>query len=305
MRKLTDLREAMPVFKALSSETRISILEILGKEGPLSMTGLSERTGLTAGSLTPHIRMLQACGIIEISMSEGKHGLQKICRLNPESLLIEPVQDTPAKTIHEAEIGVGEYTSFHVFPTCGLCTQEHIIGRVDNPAVFSDPNHGKAEILWLGRGWVEYTLPSLLMENEKALEIQITMEISSEAPGIAEDWPSDICFSLNGISIGTWTSPGDYGRIPGIYNPSWWFPNWNQHGLFKLLSINNRGTFIDGMRISDIILDDLDLRHGKAMLFRIGVSETGDHVGGLTIFGHGFGNYPQDIHIRMHYAQQE
>ena len=34
------------------------------------------------------------------------------------------------------------------------------------------------------------------------------MEVSSEFPFSNNNWPSDITFSLNGVELGTWTSPG-------------------------------------------------------------------------------------------------
>ncbi len=81
------------------------------------------------------------------------------------------------------------------------------------------------------------------------------MELESEAPGYNEDWPSDIHFLLDGIPIAMWTAPGDYGTQRGIFTPDWWYEDWNQYGLLKALQINHRGTFIDGVRKSDVTID--------------------------------------------------
>ena len=62
---------------------------------------------------------------------------------------------------------------------------------------------------------------------------------------------------------------------------------------------------MDGGRISDTKLQDLKIDGGSAMLFRIYVPENAQHVGGLTIFGRSFGNYPQDIRVRVHYRDKE
>ena len=86
-----------------------------------------------------------------------------------------------------------------------------------------------------------------------------------------------------------------------ILTPSWWFSNWNQYGLLKLLSINSFGTFIDGMKISDVTLDDLELNYKSDILLRLAVPEGTKHIGGLTIFGKSFGNYSQDISVRLVY----
>lgn len=123
-----------------------------------------------------------------------------------------------------------------------------------------------AGILWCNSGFVEYRLPNYLKEGQVPREIQISMEISSEAPGVAENWPSDLSFYFNDTRPGSWTSPGDFGEVRGLYTPEWWFANWNQCGLRKLRSVNAA------------------------------------NAGGLTLFGHGFGNYNQDIRARVIYG---
>ncbi|MBR2717969.1 MAG: winged helix-turn-helix transcriptional regulator [Clostridia bacterium] len=305
MLHIRSLREGLPLFRALNSDIRISIMELLYQEGPLRMSAISDKLGITAGALTPHIKALTDCGMITVEMISGKHGVQKVCCATDESIMIEPTQQHRSFNIYETEIGVGQFTAYEVSPTCGICTPEKIIGVVDDPRFFASPERFGAEILWFGHGYVEYMLPCFLQSNQELVEIQLSMEISSEAPGCSEDWPSDVHFSMNGVELGYWTSPGDFGRIQGIYNPSWWFRNWNQHGLYKLLTINNTGTYVDGGRISDTTLQELKIDGSSAILFRISVPENARNVGGLTIFGRSFGNYPQDIRMRVHYRDKE
>ena len=59
------------------------------------------------------------------------------------------------------------------------------------------------------------------------------MELSSEVPGTAANWPSDISVSVNKIDIGTWTSPGDFGDKRGVYTPDWWKLKGSQYGMLK------------------------------------------------------------------------
>ena len=99
-----------------------------------------------------------------------------------------------------------------------------------------------------------------------------------------------------------YTSPGDFGDVKGIFTPEWWYPNWNQYGLLKLLVINKKGTFIDGLKISDVTIDTFKLNYKSTIKFRLGVPDDAQHVGGLTIFGKSFGNYNQDINVRIHYS---
>lgn len=298
-----DLREGLPLFKALGSDTRVTILEMLYEVGPMRMTDISERLGLTSGALTPHIKALHDVGLVTIAIGTGKHGVQKICSATEDRILIDPVQTHRNINVYETEIGVGQYTAHEVLPTCGLATPEHIIGTVDDPRFFASPDRINSGIIWLGSGYVEYMLPNFLKPNQKLVEIQISFEISSEAPGYSEDWPSDIDFYLNGVRLCQWTSPADFGASRGIYTPDWWDRNWNQHGLFKLLSINSSGTFIDGGKMSDVTLDDLQIEEGAPMILRFTASKEAQHAGGMTLYGRSFGNYDQDINVRMHYKE--
>jgi predicted transcriptional regulator len=303
MLHIRNIREGLPLYRALSSEVRVSILEMLYENGPMRMSAISEQLCLTNGALTPHIKALADCGLITIDMAVGKHGVQKICRVNEESILIDPIRNERRHNVYETEISVGQYTAYEIYPTCGIATPEHIIGEVDDPRYFASPERVNGGILWFGRGFVEYMIPNFLNVNQQLLEIQISLELASEAPGCSEDWPSDIYFHLNGTELGYWTSPGDFGRVQGIYNPDWWFRNWNQHGMYKLLSVNESGTFIDGSKISDVTLKELNIAHGPSLSFRLSVPEKAKNQGGLTIFGRSFGNYHQDIRVRMHYRE--
>ena len=104
------------------------------------------------------------------------------------------------------------------------------------------------------------------------------------------------------MKIAQWTSPGDFGSVRGVFTPDWWYPNWNQYGLLKILVINKSGTFIDGLQVSDISVKDFNLDYKSVIKFKMEVAEDAAHVGGLTIFGKGFGNYNQDISVRINYS---
>ena len=301
---IANLREGLPYFKALSSDVRIDILELLAKNSQLNMQDIANRLGLSSGTITMHIKKLSECGLIEVSSIPGKQGIQKMCYLPKDKIIIDVGHESSENT-YEAEISVGHYTKYEIMPTCGLATKDKLIGEVDDTRYFADPDRFNAGILWLTSGYLEYQLPNYLKTDEKFDEIQITFEISSEAPGICNNWPSTIHFSINDTPLGFWLSPGDYGATKATLTPSWWFPNWNQHGLLKLLSINNYGTFIDGLKISDTTLDELALDSKSMINFRIGVPEDSKHVGGLTIFGKDFGNYGQGILARYVYSKLE
>jgi len=299
---ITNLEESLPVFKALSSDVRIQILNLLSEYKQLNMNDIAEKLKLSNGAITMHIRKLEECGIIKINTLTAKHGIQKICYLHEDKFIIDIGKQDIANS-YELEIGIGHYSSYEIQPTCGIATKDKLIGEVDNPSYFADPERINADILWFSKGSIEYRIPNYLKPSQEFSEIQISMEISSEAPGNCSLWPSDIYFSLNNIYLGSWTSPGDYADKKGILTPNWWFSNWNQYGLLKLLAINKFGTFIDGLKISDITLSDINLDYKSDLLLKLAIPEDAKHKGGLTIFGKNFGNYNQGIDIRIIYEQ--
>lgn len=305
MLHIKSLEEGAEIFKALGSDIRISIIKKLLEKREMNMNELASSLNITNGALTSHIKKLEDVGIVQVLSEYTGHGNQKVCRVNVNKLLIDidTEEQERAKDIYDTEVKVGLYSSYMVYPTCGISKKESLIGVVDDARYFAHPDRIDAEILWFSRGYVEYLIPNLLPAGTKIEQLTVTAELSSEAPGINNEWPSDISFYLNDVCIGTWLSPGDFGDVHGFFTPDWWFPNWNQYGMLKMIVINHEGTFIDGLKISDISLKDFDLDYKSNIKFRFAVEDDAEHVGGLTIFGKGFGNYAQDIKVRINYSK--
>ena len=305
MLHIQSLDEGLDVFKALSSEIRIDIIKLLLKNKSMSMNELAAQLSITGGALTSHIKKLEGCGIVSTTAETSGHGNRKVCSLTLDKILIDISEAQEPENIYNAEIRVGHYSDYNVYPTCGLSSATHIIGEVDDTRYFAHPGRYDADILWFTKGYVEYLVPNFVPYNQKITGITISAELSSEAPGTNSNWPSDISFYLNDVLLGIWTSPGDFGDTKGIFTPDWWFPNWNQYGLLKLLVINNRGTFIDGLKISDVSIDQFHLDSSSKITFRMAVENDAEHVGGLTVFGKSFGNYSQDIKVGIGYTPVE
>lgn len=272
----------------------------------MNIKELAQAMHLSSAIMSMHVKKLERAQLIKTTMMPSNGGAQKVCSLIEEQLSINfPTRSSSQlKTYHQAEVSVGHYTELDIYPTCGISTVEKVIGIFDDPRSFWEPDRVDAKILWLGQGYVEYKVPNYLMSNEQPLELEISLELSSEAPYTNDNWPSDIHFHLNGIELGYWTSPGDFGSTKrGKYTPDWWWDDINQYGLLKVLRINKQGTFIDGQQISDVTLDQLHLVQ-KQWSFRIGVPTDAINVGGLTLFGAGFGNYNQDIVFRLYYDKK-
>jgi len=304
---IKNIEDGLPVFKALGSDIRVNIIKLLIENRQMSMHELADALGVTNGALTSHVRLLEEAGIIVVIQERGGHGNKKMCRVQDNQILfdLETVESAQEELIYDTEVKVGHYSDYQIYPTCGLATTESLIGAVDDPRYFAHPDRINAGILWFGKGYVEYIIPNLLPDATKIEKITISFEVSSEAPGVNNDWPSDISFLLNDIPIGTWTSAGDYGDVRGIFTPEWWYENWNQYGLLKMLTIDKNGTFIDGLKISSTNINQFNLDYKSVIKFKFQVFENAKHVGGLTIFGSQFGNYNQDIKVHIAYSQMQ
>ena len=57
---------------------------------------------------------------------------------------------------------------------------------------------------------------------------------------------------------------------------------------------------IDGNKVSLVTLTDVDIRGHSSVKVRIGIREDAVNVGGVNIFGRGFGNYDQDLLMKMY-----
>lgn len=299
---IKTLEDGLEIFKALGSEIRIEIVKILLENRGVNMNELASKLNITNGALTNHIKKLEDCGIVSISNESSGHGNQKKCSVYLDKILIDIDSQEDFKNIYQTSLKVGHFNDYNVYPTCGIASNTALIGEVDDARYFAHPGRYEADILWFTRGYVEYTVPNFIPYGQKIDQISISLEISSEAPGINDIWPSDISFKLNGKKIATWTSPGDFGSVQGIFTPDWWYPNWNQYGLLKILVINKRGTFIDGLQVSDVSISDFNLDCNSTIKLKLEVEDDAEHIGGLTIFGKSFGNYNQDIDVRINYS---
>lgn len=291
--------EHMKLFETLSSKTRIRILELLSK-GPKNIGELAKLLGVSSAITTRHISLMEEAGIIRTENIPGKRGLQKLCHIAVDQIILSFEHQATDKEYQLVSIPVGQFSAYEVSPPCGLASLEGYIGVCDDPRYFSDPAHVNAALIWFQSGWIEYRIPSYIISSRPIHSIEISLEICSEFPGYKEDWPSDIYFYLNEIPLGMWTSPGDFGNNKGIYTPDWWKAG-SQYGLLKTIRITNTATMLDGIVLSNTTLNELNFQPGKDISFKIAVPKTTLNVGGLNLFGRGFGNYDQDIVVRVEY----
>jgi len=78
------LPDAAPVFAALGDATRLRLLRRLSAEGPLSITRLSEGTGVTRQAITRHLDTLEAAGLVR----DARRGRERVFALSVKRLEI-------------------------------------------------------------------------------------------------------------------------------------------------------------------------------------------------------------------------
>ena len=286
---------------ALSSATRLQILNLL-RSRVLNVGQIAEELGLPASTATSNINALEEAGLISTELRPATRGLQKVCARAYDAIIVELARGAEEEQQSiEVSMPVGAYVDCQVAPTCGLASDKGIIGFFDDPASFFEPDRVHAQLLWFHYGFVAYRFPNRLPPKAILESLSVSLEICSEAPLHHEEWPSDVTMWINDVKIGTWTSPADFGGQQGVLTPDWW-ESWNsQYGLLKVWQVNAAGSFVDGRRVSDVTAGQLKIRDGSSIAMRVGVQPEARNVGGINIFGRGFGNYPQDIVLRLRY----
>jgi predicted transcriptional regulator len=298
--------EAREILKALASEPRLRILELISHE-LLNVSEIAEALDVPVSTATRDISILEEAGLLRSELKPASRGLQKVCMRVHDTILIELPARNRAADGEEIEISmpVGAYAECDVVPTCGLTSEASIIGLFDDPASFYEPERVQAQLMWFHQGFVKYRFPNRLPPQVSVDSVRVSLELCSEAPLHHDDWPSDITVWINDVEIGTWTSPADFGGQRGKLTPDWWESRNSQYGLLKVWLVNEEGSFVDGLEVSSVGLEDLHLTDHATISVGIGVKEDAENVGGVNIFGRHFGNYAQDIVLRLRYHQRQ
>ena len=71
--------------------------------------------------------------------------------------------------------------------------------------------------------------------------------------------------------------------------------------MLKTWCIAREGTKLDGRKVSALQIEDYHLTGGPYISVRIGIKEDAGHVGGVNLFGEGFGDHPQNILLKFFY----
>ena len=301
---LSELERLCPVAKALSSPIRVKMISLLGIR-PMNVNELAEALSLPVSTAALNVRQLEEAGLISTEIQPGIRGAMKLCSRRIDSVSMRLVSDThDGMSALTMQLPIGSYSSADgICGECGMVSDHAWIGESNTARTFYHPDRFSAQMLWFHSGELEYRFSLGEVDPSQVAFIEFSMEMSSNAPMYREDFKSDIHVSVNGVTLGTWTSPGDYGGRRGRLNPSWWSDISSQFGLLKTWRVDTAKSSLDGEALSSVCLTDLNLDAQDYISLRVGVRADSEHVGGLNLFGEKFGDHAQGIVMRVGYAK--
>src|SRR5919201_1760222 len=144
---------AVDVFRALANETRVAILRYLG-DRVVAVNQIAQDLDLPSSTATMHIGVLERAGLLHTELRPASRGLQKVCARTYDELVF----DLPRGPHHtregiDVEMPIGGFSDFSVEPTCGLVSATGLIGYLDDPGAFYEPDRLNAQLLWFKSGF--------------------------------------------------------------------------------------------------------------------------------------------------------
>lgn len=298
---LDDKETLVRLGKALSVEHRIDILGLLDQE-QLNINEIAERLSIPPSTASLHVKVLEESNLIQTIIQPGVRGSKKVCIKQKDKIILS-LKDRKEGNEYYIPMPIGNYVDYKVKATCGIVSEKGPIDEEDEPRCFYNPDRTKAQLLWFGQGYVEYRFPNNILRERKAKAIQLSMEICSEDHEYNHDHPSDITVWINGTDSGTYRSPSDFGGRRGKFNPSWWPDKNTQYGELITWTINEYGTFIQDSLVDNKKLEEYELWKSEYISVRIGMKEDAKHIGGINLFGEHFGDYNQNIILKIEFNQ--
>ena len=301
---LSEIERLCPVAKALSSPMRVRMIALLSIR-PMNVNELAEALALPVSTAALNVRQLEEAGLISAEIQPGIRGAMKLCsrRIDSVSMRLTPEMQDGMSAL-TMQLPIGSYSSAdNITSECGIVSEHAWIGETNAPRAFYHPDRFRAQMLWFRSGELEYRFSLGEIDPSQVAFIEFSMEMSSNAPMYREDFKSDIHVAVNGVTLGTWVSPGDYGGRRGRLNPSWWSDTSSQFGLLKTWRVDGAHSLLEGEELSGVTLGDLALGARDYVSLRVGVHADSEHVGGLNLFGEKFGDFAQGVVMRVGYAK--
>ena len=294
-----DKKELAAVGKALSSEVRLDMLRLLQKDS-LNVNELAQKLSIPSSSAAMHVKALEEAGLIVTELKPGVRGSMKVCTRQLDALSIRLLEDE-AQDVESENIcmPVVNFVDYEVHPTCGIVSDREFIDEEDEPRCFYNPNRIYAQLIWFGSGYVEYRFPNTGLKNRELKSAEFSAELCSETQFYNMDCPSDITLWVNGKEAGTWRCPSDFGGRRGKLNPDWWPDRNTQYGKLKTWRFTPKGPYINGRKVAQTTLKEYEWEANPYISIRIGIRKDAQKVGGINIFGESFGDYPQNLVLKL------
>ncbi|MDR1570766.1 MAG: helix-turn-helix domain-containing protein [Oscillospiraceae bacterium] len=297
--------EMQPIMRALGSPLRLQILHLLGAK-PMHVGEIAQALDVPVSTAALNIRELEEGGLLLTENQPGTRGIMKLCSRRLDSLTINLVPpEKKSAQIVTMSLPIGSYSFAEgIEPTCGLSGVDGDIAEQDNPRSFYSPDRYRTQILWFRQGYLTYHYALLRIEEIDVQWIEFSCELCSEAPMFRDPWKSDIDVTINDVPIGVYTSPADFGGRRGLLNPDWWSDLNTQFGLLTTWKITREGSLLNGLPVSSAAIADLRLAKLPYIAVKIGVAAQAENVGGMTLFGKEFGDFPQNLVMRIGYISR-
>lgn len=288
------------VCKALSHPLRIKLLYQLLK-APRSVIELAKSNGMTNSTILFHLRILEKANLAVCKTKPNKKGKTLVFYINFSEIKINTLSNvnTPVK-VETQSIGVGNYIYCKPEQYIRFSTDERFI-VFDNIDAYN-PVRFDAKLICIDNGEVCYAFSNAFTQKGNVEKLEFSLELSSESPYYSNDWKSEIIFTVCGIDVATYLSPGDFGGKRGKLTPIWWDDRYSQYGLLVTLEIKSDGVYLNNTKVNNRIkLSSIPLTESDKLTFSIRTDKSRKYAGGFNIFGKTFGNYAQDILLKANY----
>lgn len=298
---IKDDEELEKLSEALSSPIRRKVLRLVCSRS-YGILELAELTGVALSTMSFHVKILREAGLIKFVQSPDKHGNEKNVSQACESIYISfDIAKSSKKRTYSISIPIGSYFDFNVTPPCSMMSSKGQIGAMDSSECFLSPRRFQAHLISFLKGYLTYRIPASEFKGRKVKSLTFSLELCSECPNYNNNWRSDIGFAINGKRAFLYKSPGDYGDRRGLLNPDWYPQQSSQYGMLKKFRIDEIGSYIDEKLVGEAKIDEFGLGNEDYFTLQIGVEPNGTHIGGINIFGKGFGDHDQDIVVQVDY----
>ena len=131
--ELFDKDELTTFAKALSSDMRVNILLWVAQNPGIGLKELADHFAVSRAAITQNIKILSAAGLIELGQSDEDSTARKGCFVPEDRFLLDFHRQILTQKIYTTEIPIGQYSNCSITPTCGIATEQELIGKVDQP----------------------------------------------------------------------------------------------------------------------------------------------------------------------------